>query len=428
MFRRLSLLLVVLVCGFLAGLVVTGRMRSAEESAALQAPPAPAPAPAAGASAPQPSPRSDSLPEFTDIAARSVPAITNISSLQVVRAPASPFGNDPFFRYFFGDDPDMYGYRERRGTSAGSGVLVTPDGYILTNNHVVGENMRQVTVVLADRREREARLIGSDPLTDLAVLKIEGRGLPTVPWGDSSRLKVAEWVLAIGNPYQLSQTVTLGIISALGRNSADTPLVDFIQTDAAINPGNSGGALINRRGELIGINTAIVSQSGGYQGIGLAVPSNLARRVLDEIVKYGSVRRGSIGAVRTVNLTENLASELGIRSTRGALVWEMARRSAAFEAGVRPGDVIVALDGQDVEDAPHFLRLLSEAPIGSTITLRVIRQGEPLEIKVRVSGAARATDGLIGDRRSAIGLAALARWNWLPIRPKPVRLRSARFP
>jgi S1-C subfamily serine protease len=281
----------------------------------------------------------------------------------------------------------MFGYRERRGTSAGSGVLVTPDGYILTNNHVVGEHMRQLTVILSDRREREARLVGTDPLTDLAVLKIEGRDLPTIAWGDSSRLKVADWVLAIGNPYQLNQTVTLGIISALGRNSADTPLVDFIQTDAAINPGNSGGALINRRGELVGINTAIVSQSGGYQGIGLAVPSNLARRVLDDIVRHGSVRRGSIGAVRTVNLTESLAEELGLRSTRGALVWSMARSSAAFEAGIRPGDVIVALNGAAVEDAGHFLRLLSDAPIGSTVTLRIARRGEEIEVKVRIGGA-----------------------------------------
>jgi Do/DeqQ family serine protease len=390
MFRRLSLILALVICGFLAGLVVTGRMRSGNESVA--APPAqdaPSAAPAAAA-APPPAAQaagSGSLPDFSAIAARTVPAVTNISSLQVVRAPASPFGGDPFFQYFFGDDPDMFGYRERRGTSAGSGVVVTPDGYILTNNHVVGENMRQVTVILADRREREARLIGTDPLTDLAVLKIDLRDLPTMPWGDSGTLKVAEWVLAIGNPYQLSQTVTLGIVSALGRNSADTPLVDFIQTDAAINPGNSGGALVNRRGELVGINTAIVSQSGGYQGIGLAVPSNVARRVLDEIVRYGTVRRGSIGSVRTVNLTDSLAEELGLRSTRGALVWSMARNSVAYEAGIRPGDVIVAFNGTEVVDANQFLRLLSDAPIGSTVTVTMIRRGQEIDTKVRILGA-----------------------------------------
>jgi Do/DeqQ family serine protease len=327
------------------------------------------------------------LPDFSEIAARTVPAVTNISSLQVVRAPASPFADDPFFNFLFRDDPDVFGYRERRGLSAGSGVIVTSDGYILTNNHVVGEYMRQITVTLADRREREAKLVGIDPPTDLAVLKIEGTDYPTMPWGDSSKLRVAEWVLAIGTPYELSQTVTLGIISALGRASADTPLVDFIQTDAAINPGNSGGALINRQGELVGINTAIVSQSGGYQGIGLAVPSNLARRVLDEIVRYGSVRRGSIGAVRTVNLTQNLADELSLASTRGALVWSMARTSAAYEAGIRPGDVIVTFNGRDVEDAAQFARLLSDAAIGSTVTITVLRGGKAVDARVRILAA-----------------------------------------
>jgi len=265
--------------------------------------------------------------------------------------------------------------------------VVTPDGYILTNNHVVGENVRQVTVILADRRSATRGWSAPTRSRTWPVLKIDAGNLPVIPWGDSSRLRVAEWVLAIGNPYQLSQTVTLGIISALGRNSADTPLVDFIQTDAAINPGNSGGALINRRGELVGINTAIVSQSGGYQGIGLAVPSNLARRVLDDIVKYGQVRRGSIGAVRTVNVTDSLAEELGLRSTRGALVWSMARSSAAYDAGIRPGDVIVGFNGQAVDDAAQFLRLLSDTEIGSTVTLVVLRRGREIDVRVRVTEA-----------------------------------------
>jgi Do/DeqQ family serine protease len=387
--RRLSLVVVLLVCGFLAGLVASGRILVQSDAPARRSAPAPStpstrtPAPASPAVAVA----NAGVPDFSDIAARTVPAVTNISSLQVVRAPVSPFGNDPFFNFFFRDDPEMFGYRERRGTSAGSGVVVTADGYVLTNNHVVGENMRQITVTLSDRREHEAKLIGIDPLTDLAVLKIDGRNLPTIPWGDSTKLRVAEWVLAIGNPYELSQTVTLGIISALGRASADTPLVDFIQTDAAINPGNSGGALINRRGELVGINTAIVSQSGGYQGIGLAVPSNVARRVLDDIVRYGAVRRGSIGAIRTVNVTENLAEELGLSSTRGALVWEMARNSAAFEAGIRPGDVIVEFNGRPVDDASQFLRQLSDAEIGTTAPIKLLRRGREVDVRVRVAGA-----------------------------------------
>ncbi len=382
--RRTLVVLGFVLCGFVAGLAVTGRLQSLGETQAQTS----TPVRAAPTELARPTPALGSaLPDFADIASRTIPAVTNIASLQVVEARPSPFANDPLFGFFFQNDPEMFGFRERRGTSAGSGVIVTADGYVLTNNHVVGEHMRQVTVTLSDRREREAKLVGTDPLTDIAVLKIEGVNLPTMPWGDSTKLRVGEWVLAIGNPYDMSQTVTLGIVSALGRATADTPLVDFIQTDAAINPGNSGGALINRLGELVGINTAIVSQSGGYQGIGLAVPSNLARRVLDDIVRYGAVRRGSIGAMRTVNVTENLAQELGLTSTRGAIVWEISRTSAAYEAGVRPGDVIVGFEGKPVDDAASFLRLLSDAPIGGTVTMQVIRNGRQVDTKVRVSGA-----------------------------------------
>jgi serine protease Do len=387
MMRRMPLLLVGAACGLVAGMVLAGRTQTGSDVVALPGTPAAAPAPpAAAATAAPPQGAQAGVPDFTEVASRAVPAVTNISSIQIVRTPNSPFAADPFFRYFFGDE-DMFGYRERRGESAGSGVIVSPDGYVLTNNHVLGEQAKQVTVILADRRERDAEVVGTDPWTDLAVLKIQGRNLPTMPWGDSSKLKVAEWVLAIGNPYQLSQTVTLGIVSALGRTTADTPLVDFIQTDAAINPGNSGGALVNRRGELVGINTAIITETRGYQGIGLAVPSNLARRVLEDIVRHGAVRRGSIGAIRTVSITDALASELGLRSTSGALVWEMNRSSEAFQAGIRPGDVIERFNGQPVEDAAHFLRMLADAPIGSVATLSVNRGGRRFDVKVRVSQA-----------------------------------------
>jgi len=385
--RRFTMVAVLVGMGLLAGLVLTGRMRSASDSLARPAAPVTTPVSAEQSRPAVTGPAS--APDFTDIAARTVPAVTNISSLQVVRTPASPFANDPFFRYFFGDDPDMFGSRERRGESAGSGVIVSPDGYVLTNNHVVGAHMREITVVLADRRERGAKLVGVDPLTDLAVLKIDGRNLPTIPWGDSSSLRVAEWVLAIGNPYQLSQTVTLGIVSALGRTNINVAgYEDFIQTDAAINPGNSGGALINRRGELVGINTAIYSQSGGYQGIGFAVPSNLARRVMDDLIRYGEVRRGSIGAVRTVSITNALAQELGLRSTSGALVWEMSRSSDAYASGLRPGDVVETFNGQPVEDASQLMRLVADAPIGSTATFGVRRGTQTFELRVPVSKAA----------------------------------------
>ena len=226
-------------------------------------------------------------------------AVTNISSVQVVRRSASPFANDPFFQYFFGDQGEMFG-RSRAEQSLGSGVVISSDGYVVTNNHVIGDDVAEVTVTVGDHRDVKAKIIGVDSWTDLALLKIDATGLPVIPWGDSSKLKVAEWVMAVGNPFSLNQTVTLGIVSALGRaNVGITQYEDFIQTDAAINPGNSGGALINSRGELVGINTAIFSQSGGYQGIGFAVPSNLVRRVVDDLQKFGRVRRGSIGYVRS---------------------------------------------------------------------------------------------------------------------------------
>ena len=218
--------------------------------------------------------------------------------------------------------------------SLGSGVIISPDGYVVTNNHVVGENVREITIALPDKREIHGKVIGTDAATDIALLKIDVTGLPAVPWGDSSQLKVGEWVLAIGSPFQLSQTVTAGIVSATGRaNVGFADYEDFIQTDAAINPGNSGGALINSRGELVGINTGIFSQSGGYQGIGFAVPSKLARHVVDDLMKYGEVRRGSIGYLRVDRLTDQLARELGAPNTDGAVVSRMQPNSETCRGG-----------------------------------------------------------------------------------------------
>ena len=265
-------------------------------------------------------------PDFTRVAAAAVKGVANISSIQVTRTPNSPFASDPFFRYFFGDQDDMFGSQNRRSLSLGSGVVVSADGYVVTNNHVVGENnrSREVTLALSDKREIKGRIIGTDPATDIALLKVDVSGLPFVPWGDSDGLKVGEWVLAIGSPFQLSQTVTAGIVSATGRaNVGFADYEDFIQTDAAINPGNSGGALINSRGELIGINTGIFSQSGGYQGIGFAVPSKLARHVVDDLMKFGVVQRGTIGGISVDRLTPQLAEEVGAPNTNGAVVVRM---------------------------------------------------------------------------------------------------------
>jgi len=244
--------IVLVAAGFLGGLVMTGRLRTASESRAESSIATTAPASEQRAATPL-SPVTTG-PDFTRIAGQAVKGVANISSLHVVRT-ASPFANDPFFRYFFGDQ-DLFGPRDRRSLSLGSAVIISSDGYLVTNNHVVGETAGEITTTLPDKREVRGKLVGTDPMTDIAVVKINVAGLPAVPWGDSSALKVGEWVLAIGSPYQLNQTVTAGIVSATGRTGLGfADYEDFIQTDAAINRGNSGGALINSRGELVGINT-----------------------------------------------------------------------------------------------------------------------------------------------------------------------------
>ena len=386
--RKLVLALVFITCGVAAGLVLAGRMRSSDDVLAL--PPGSA-QPSAARQAPAPAALAGTLPDFSAVASRAVNAVTNIASEQVVRERNSPFAADPFFRQFFGDDNDIFGYRNRIESSLGSGVIVSKDGYILTNSHVVGNLRARITTTFADKREVKAEIVGVDELTDIALLKVDARDLPTLEWGDSSKLKVAEWVLAIGNPFSLSSSVTLGIVSATKRSLQGqvAGYEDFIQTDAAINPGNSGGALINARGELVGINTAIFSRSGGYQGIGFAVPSNLARRVMDSLMKYGEVRRGSIGRLDVVPLTTQLAQELGADDTRGAVVYQMSRSSAAYEAGIRPGDIIVRFNGQNIDEPSQFVRMLADTPIGSTVKLGVIRDGRAMEVPVTVVAESR---------------------------------------
>jgi serine protease Do len=406
MTRRFIASCVLVFAGFAAGLVVTGPWRTASgsgavtrleagspseviqpqrESRAPAVPQVPAPSPVAAI----PSVGATGT-DFTRVASQAIKGVANISSLQVVRTSNSPFASDPFFSYFFGNGDDMFGSQDRRSLSLGSGVIVSPDGYVVTNNHVVGENVREITVVLPDKREVHGTVVGTDPATDIALLKLNLTGLAVVPWGDSSQLKVGEWVLAIGSPFQLSQTVTAGIVSATGRgNLGFADYEDFIQTDAAINPGNSGGALINTRGELVGINTGIFSQSGGYQGIGFAVPSNLARHVVTDLMKFGEVRRGSLGYLGIEKLTSQTAEEVGAKSTSGALVSRMTRGSPTYAAGIRPGDVIVAFNGQPVDDPSQLFRLIADAKIGSTATLAVIRNGRSLDIKLPVVADSR---------------------------------------
>jgi serine protease Do len=383
MFRRYTFAALLVFVGFVGGMVLTGRFRLADESIADTG------ARPSGTAAPE---RSRALQageavsgprDFADVTARAVGGVVNISSQTVTR---SPFANDLVWQFFFGGDEGTMG--AQRSTSLGSGVVVSSDGYVVTNNHVIGESLRgnpEINVVLPDKRELRGRLIGTDPMTDIALVKIAVRGLPVIPWGDSSKLRVGQWVLAIGSPFQLNQTVTLGIVSALSRRNVGlSDYEDFIQTDAAINPGNSGGALIDERGDLVGINTAILSETGGYQGIGFAVPSNLARRVVDELIRGGYVRRGSIGSLRVSGLTTGDAEYLGLEDTHGALVRGMTRSGPAYEAGIRPGDVIVGFNGTRIEDPAQLLRLLADSKVGSTATVDVIRRGRRTELRVPI--------------------------------------------
>ena len=387
--KRLLFAVSAILLGLAAGLVLTGRLHSSQSSDAEPVSGAQAMVAQGGQTAQQGGAAArgfgGGLPDFTGVAGQAVSAVTKVSATQAVRSGANPFFNDPFFRYFFGEEPEMFGGTSSRDVPLGSGVVVSSDGYVLTNNHVVGDNGPEFTIGLADKRELRARVVGADPWTDIALLKVEATGLPVIPWGDSAKLKVAEWVLAIGNPFQLNQTVTLGIVSAIGRTNVGVAAYeDFIQTDAAINPGNSGGALINGRGELVGINTAIYSQSGGYQGVGFAVPSNLARRVMNDLIKYGEVRRGTLGYLQVRELNEALAQRLEAPVAKGVLVERMTRDSSAYDAGIRPGDILVSVNGKRIEDFGQLLRLVADSPIGGTVTVGAIRDGRNLEFKAQV--------------------------------------------
>ena len=382
--KRISLAVIFLTVGLVAGIVLTGGMQTAEVAVAQPS----GPHEAATDTQRAPSVPAGPGPDFTRIAEQTVGAVANISSVQVVRQRASPFFSDPFFEQFFGDSG--FGARERYASSLGSGVVVSADGYVVTNNHVLGEGrIDKVTVSFADRRELPARIVGVDTWTDLALLKVEATDLAVIPWGNSSQLRIAEWVMAIGNPYQLNQSVSLGIVSALGRSGMGiTAYEDFIQTDAAINPGNSGGALVSARGELVGINTAIFTQSGGYQGIGFAVPSNLVRRIVDELRQYGEVRRGSIGYLEVAPLTTGIAEQLGAPSADGVVVMGM-RQGPAARAGIEPYDIILSVNGQRVMDTSSLLKLISDAPIGGTVTIDVLREGQRRTFKIPVEQQGR---------------------------------------
>ena len=324
---------------------------------------------------------------FVEIAKLVKPAVVNIAATRSGKSGDSPHGSpleDPFFRKFFGDEflkRDTPHQREPKERGQGSGVIVEANGLIITNNHVVNK-ADEIRVFLSDKREFKGKLIGTDAKTDVAIVKIEATGLPTVPWADSDQLEVGEYVLAVGSPFGLTQTVTMGIVSAVGRASMGiAEYEDFIQTDAAINPGNSGGALVNVRGELVGINTAIFSQSGGSMGIGFAVPSNLSRAVMDQLVRTGKVVRGWLG-VAIQDLTPELASQFGITDTKGVLVSDVMADSPAKKAGFERADVIVEYDGKSMDSPTHLRNAVAQTPIGKKVSVKLIRDKKPKTIEL----------------------------------------------
>jgi serine protease Do len=348
---------------------------------------------------------------FADVVAPILPAVVNIqvtSNVQTTRAQQPRNGvpnlpDDPFFRRFFGDPfgsgPDDQ-TPQRRERGLGSGVIISSEGYILTNNHVV-ENATDITVQLNDKRQMKGKLIGADPRSDLAVVQIQATGLTAMKLGDSGKLRVGDLVLAIGNPFGFDETVTMGIVSATGRHNAEiTPpqgYADFIQTDAAINPGNSGGALVNARGELVGINTAIYSGNGGNLGIGFAIPVNMARGVMEQILKTGKVSRGYLGiSIQPVNA--DLARAFNLPSTNGALIGDVTADSPGAKAGLQKGDVVVGLSGQAVAD-PDDLRLrVSQMAPGTAVKLDIIREGQKKQLNATLMELPETVERASGGR------------------------------
>src|SRR5262245_23745259 len=347
----------------------------------------------AGAAAPEPPPVAGrgGPHSFAPLAAAASPAVVHIKVVSMARTagpdlqfgtPPDGFGDDdtPFPGFRFPAPPHGRGFAQR---GSGSGFIIRKDGVILTNNHVV-ENAKSITVTLSDGRELEARVMGRDPKTDLAVLKVDASALPTARLGDSSELNVGDWVVAIGNPFGLSNTVTAGIVSAKGRAIGAGPYDDFIQTDAPINPGNSGGPLLDERGEVVGINTMIFSQGGGNVGIGFAIPINLAKKLVPELEESGHVTRAWLG-VTIQKVTPDLAESLGVEKAHGALVCEVVRGGPAAEAGIKPGDVITSYDGTTIDEHAGLPLLVASTPVGKTVPVDVVRDGKTRTLDVTVT-------------------------------------------
>ncbi len=333
------------------------------------------------------------LPDFRKLVKQNEPAVVNISTTEKIaktpgrsripNAPDTP-GDNPFnefFKRFFNDRPDLP--RERQSQSLGSGFILSADGYILTNAHVAVD-ADKIIVRLSDNREKPAKLVGVDELTDVALLKIDDTNLPIVTIGDSDALEVGEWVLAIGSPFGLEHTATQGIVSAVGRNLPSDAYVPFIQTDAAVNPGNSGGPLFNARGQVVGINSQIYSSTGGYMGLSFAIPIKLAMQVAEQLKATGQVTRGWMG-VMVQNVSDDLAEAFGLDRARGALVSQILPDSPAARAGFQIGDIILRYGGEPVEQSSQLPRMIGVTPVGKTVAMSVLRRGSPLEIKATIA-------------------------------------------
>jgi serine protease DegQ len=317
---------------------------------------------------------------FAPAAQKVIPSVVNVFTQQKVRDPAHPALQDPIFRYFFGDRLDS---RPREVSNLGSGVIVSPNGYILTNHHVV-EAADEIEVALANGQTVPAKVVGADPETDLAVLKIDASNLPAIVFAQADSLKVGDWVLAVGNPFGVGQTVTAGIVSALGRTHLGiNTFENFIQTDAAINPGNSGGALVDSAGNLVGVNSAIYSRTGGSQGIGFAIPVSIARQVMEQIIKSGSVTRGWVG-IEVQDMTPELAESFSLKSVEGALIAGVLKGGPADAGGIRPGDILLAVNGSKVADSASLLNLIAELKPGENARLTVARKQQSLDLKIQV--------------------------------------------
>ncbi|MCG8314419.1 MAG: trypsin-like peptidase domain-containing protein [Pseudomonadales bacterium] len=375
MMSALKSLILPAMTGLIVAIVIITLLPNQEnngEVVLIEAPAESAATPLKGAQTPQ---------SYADAVALAQPAVVNIYTSKIVTRQYHPLYDDPIFRRFFG--MNNVPRRQRMQSSLGSGVIVSPSGYVLTNNHVI-TGADEIKVALEDGREALASVVGTDPETDLAILYIEVPDLPAVTLARRSDTRVGDIVLAIGNPFGVGQTVTQGIISAQGRNQADlSTFVDFIQTDAAINPGNSGGALINTEGELIGINTAIYSKSGGSQGIGFAIPVDLAKQVMLQIVQHGSVVRGWLGIEPQV-LTQGLANALNMPYVPGILVAGIFKNGPAYTAGVSPGDVITEINGEPLQDPKDALTFISNKRPGDKVDITVVRKGEAYRITATV--------------------------------------------